>query len=230
MDAWDLAKVVARRWWVFLPFALITALLTAQADSRIAPEYQTTASVLLVGPSQTVPEVEGQVVRSVNPYLSQGINTTASAMKVVLESVDSRRKVIAAGGSAAYSVQVQTRTPIMNIAVATGDRDLTLKTASLVSQQLAIELRARQAAFKAPPQSFITAQILDNVGEIYEVRNGLKQIRVIIIALGLGLGVAVALFANALLDWNRRRWSAKTRAAAEAGVLVDKVQRSSAVR
>lgn len=224
-----MAKVIARRWWVFLPFALVTALLTAQAGSRIAPEYQTTASVLLVGPFETVPQVEDQVVRSINPYLAQGISTTANVMKVVLESQESRQKIVQRGGSGAYSIRVQARTPIVNISVATANRELTLKTASAVSSLMREELQARQDAFKSPRQSHITTQTLDAIGSISVVRNGLKQIRVVIIALGLGLAVAASVFANGLLEWNRRRWSAKARAAADAGVSVDKMHRSSPV-
>lgn len=205
MDAWELAKVVARRWWTFLPLAVLTLLMTTQVDSRIAPEYQTTASILLVGPFQTVPEVEDQVTRAINPYLAQGIGTTANAMKVVLESQESRQKVIQAGGSNGYSIKVQSRTPIMSISVATGNRDLSIKTAALVTDLLNQELKARQDAFKAPEQSHITTQTLDAVGSVATIRNGLKQIRVVIVAIGLSLAVAASVLANALLAWWSRR-------------------------
>lgn len=222
VDAWDMARVVGRRWWVFLPLSLLTLLLTLNVDSRIKPEYQTSVTLLLVGPSETVPQVDDRIVKSINPYLNQGISTTASVMKVVLESPDSRRKVIEAGGSSAYSVGVQTRTPIMRIQIATRDRELTVKTAAVVADLLRDELKARQEAFNAPQASHITTQTLDAVGSVGEVRNGLKQIRVVILALGLGIATAATLMVNAMLAWLLRRRKDKVRLAAETGFVNDK--------
>src|SRR3954463_12501140 len=103
VDLWQLKLIVLRRWYVCLPLCGLAVLGVMRAGDSVAFEYDSQATVMLVGPQESVPVDPTKPVRN-NPYLSNGLIATAQAMQVVMSSQDVRAAMAKAGGNPAYVV------------------------------------------------------------------------------------------------------------------------------
>jgi hypothetical protein len=196
VDVWSLTVAALRRWYVFLPALLVTAVLTMSAGSSIAPEYETTGAALLVPP--------GVASEKVNPYAA---SSGPEVLRTIVNGSAVRGRFAAQGLEPGYEITVTTRTPIYQIRVRSGDRQRTVGTASAVIEALRQELAKGQREFGIPPEAMVTVQIIDAPDSVVEVGTGTLPIKALVALLGLSASVALAVTYDDIRNLIRRRRS-----------------------
>ena len=225
MDLWQLTVLVLRRWYVALPVAVLAVVAAALAGSRIQPEYATTAQVQITAPNVALvggiqalaPDESGEEVEEVtiNPFLSGGAQTMAQTMEKTMGNQQVRREIVVRGGSSAYTVKAQTRTPFLQLGVVAESAAQASRTAELFGQVLRRELETLQDLKGAPAVQQFTVTDLA-VGETPSAgKDGLRKVQAIVLGVGLALAVGLALL---LEGYHRSRARRLARRRALAGL------------
>ena len=89
MDFWELAKILLRRWYAFVPILLTTVGLTYLLTETPETIHHAQSTVLVT----RVPDD----VAGLNPYARD--ETTAQTMATIMGSPEAREEIIAAGGA-----------------------------------------------------------------------------------------------------------------------------------
>lgn len=211
MDLWQLTLIVLRRWYVFLPLCGLAYLGVVEAGESVQTEYQAEATVLLVGPSQSLPFDPTKTVRT-NPYLQQGLTTTGQAMHAVMSSQDVRQAMIEEGGTGNYVVEASQRNPLLTVSITAASAEQASRTSTVFPALLTSELDKLQDNARAPVGQRVTVQSLTAGDSPLGVRTGLRKAQAVAAGLGLGLAAAAALAFEALMiALRRRRANAETR-------------------
>lgn len=196
MDVWRITLAALRRWYVLLPLLALTGLGAVSAGNSVAPEYQATATIMYVaGPGET---------ELPNPYGDlSGANEVAT---IVLNSVETRTALAAAGHGGAYEVTPQSRSSIAYISIRSGDPEDAVATGTALIDVAAAELVSRQEAAGIPPTAQVSLQVLEPPTVIAAVQEGKLRVQAVVGVLGAGLSLLVAvLFDDIVGLWKRAR-------------------------
>lgn len=175
MDLFDVARITAKRWYVFIPLALITAFFAYQAYSGVKPQYYTSVSVGLVSPSVkdvAVQSSPSDPVFQVSNGLQDagGVSLLANLLSIGLRDASVQAQVRAAGGSGSYSSEVFNlpnagQLPIVVVSSQGPSAQGVFDTVNLVAQQAEPTLRGIQAQAGVPDSRLISAFPLSAVPE-----------------------------------------------------------------
>lgn len=186
MDIWRITKAVLRRWYVFLPLAVLTVFAAQRVGAGIHPQYESTATAILVagtGSTQTS-----------SPY--GGRDETGQVLSVVLNSLESREWVDAQGLNSDYEVHVNERSPFLNVIVLSDTPGESEDTADAVLDLAVEELAQRQTQSGIPTAAQIKLQVLQEPS----VSVGVTDVSVRnMVVVGI-IGVAISLQVTVLLD------------------------------
>ncbi|WP_069112575.1 hypothetical protein [Jiangella alba] len=185
-----------RRWYVLLPLLALTGLGAVSAGNSVAPEYQATATIMYVaGPGET---------ELPNPYGDlSGANEVAT---IVLNSVETRTALAAAGHGGAYEVTPQSRSSIAYLSIRSGDPEDAVATGTALIDVAAAELVSRQEAAGIPPTAQVGLQVLEPPTVIAAVQEGKLRVQAVVGVLGAGVSLLVAvLFDDIIGLWKRAR-------------------------
>ena len=176
-------RVLVRRWYVIVPMLLMTALGGWLVTSMMEPEYESTASLVLLGPNMGK---EG----AVNPYLDFGGSheTTAFVLASNLSSETVVERLYEAGATGTYLVTASGG-PIIGVQATGRDEAEAMRTGQVVVTAVTDELRVLQERAGGPPESFLRAETV-LYPDTASFRVGSK-IRVLV-AIGV-LGIAASL-------------------------------------
>jgi hypothetical protein len=147
MDLLTALKILLRQWPVVLAGFLLTIIGVIQVGNMVAPTYEAKGTVLLKSPSAS------------NPYLEfpAGLEVTADALVVFMQSPVAVQQMEAAGATAEYSLE-RTNGPIVDITANGGTEDEATNTIETVVDGLTAKLDEYQSP--APPDSRIAVDVI----------------------------------------------------------------------
>jgi hypothetical protein len=214
MDIWQILRITLRRWYIAAPLALLAIVASYAAAERVAVEYTSAASVLLVNPEPT-DEASGPVDPGLpaddedptalddpqdvtteppvagNPWLSfsGSLNTAAQAIQLSVSSQDTRSQLEREGLSPTYAVTPDRRNPILVVEATADDPETTQRTLERVLALVSEDLDARQVSAGAPTENRIRVEVL--AMDTTPARATAAKLRVQILTLAIGLTVAL---------------------------------------
>lgn len=153
MDVWAITVAAARRWYVLLPLLALTALGAYQVGQGVSPEYEASATAILVPGSQVEEETT-----TPNPY--GNLDQTNRVISIVLDAPESRAVIEAQGHSPDYEVRATDRSSILNLSVLTDSEPESLATLEAVLDLGTQELATRMDEAGVPEASQPVWQIL----------------------------------------------------------------------
>lgn len=163
---------------------------------RVQPEYQATSTIMYVeGPAET---------ELPNPYGSlPGANQVAS---IVLNSIETRTALAAAGHEAAYEVAAESRSSITYLSMRSTDAEDAVATGTALIEAAQRELTARQEAAGIPENARVGLQVLEQPTIVAAVQEGKLRIQAVVGVVGGGIALLVAvLFDDIIGLWKRAR-------------------------
>lgn len=200
MDVISLLSTSLRRWYVVVPVITIAVISAFALAERAEVTYASAGTVIFVGPSSVPAENFEQV--DVNPYLSftGSLNSTASAVRLVMDGPDHRSAVAAQGLVGTYLITQENSTLTFNVTGPT-EQEVTDTLDGLIARS-GEELDRLQSTVAAPDDQLVRLDVLSQPTRAAISSDSGK--RLFLATLGLGLVAAVTL-ASALEAWAVRR-------------------------
>ena len=146
MNLTEIAKILYRRWWVFVPVVILTAGAVLLTVALQKPRYEATAALLLAGP---------QIVGSEAPDPTPDETTPTFNPSIVAEIVEgdtTRARLDPVSESADYSVVV-TSDGVLRVEVTDIDETTVVPTADAVIDQLTSVVEELNSTEDGPPAS-----------------------------------------------------------------------------
>jgi hypothetical protein len=196
----DFAKVLIRQFPVVVAGAALTVGGGLLALSVVSTGYQATAQVLLLPPSDPIPEGE-----PVNPYLNLpgNLTLTASLIAAAVTTPDAQRESFADGFESMYATSVVPQTgPLIVLTVKDTDPLEALETRDDVLRQLDAELLRIQRVEEVPEEQLIRSRHF-SVSSEAEALAG-NRIRALGVTVAGG-AIATMVIACAIDRWRSRR-------------------------
>jgi hypothetical protein len=147
MDLLTALKILIRQWPVVLAGFLLTIVGVIQVGNMVDPTYEAKGTVVLLSPSAS------------NPFLEfpGGLEVTADALVVRLQSPVGGEQMEAAGATAAYSLE-RTNGPIVDITAEGATEEEATGTVDVVVNGMKAALAEYQTG--AAPDQLITVEVL----------------------------------------------------------------------
>jgi capsular polysaccharide biosynthesis protein len=198
VEFWTAVRVLARRWYVFVPCLVVFLLIAAVLVANVKPTYDAEGSVVLLNVAQT----NGQN-GPINPFQSADYqaNQFALIMEDVLTSERMRDTLAAQGVGRDYEITNSTnQTPVLFLAVHATSADGATAAYRALIEQLRKELDAQQAAVQAPTQTRYTPVDL-TVPATPEPKVGSRvQVGLFVGIIGIALSIAITLVFESLVS------------------------------
>jgi hypothetical protein len=194
MDLLTALKILLRRWPVVLAGLVFTVFAVIQVGQVVKPTYEAKATVLFKSPG------------AANPFLEfpQGLEVTADALIVVLQSPVGGKQLEAAGATANYSLE-RTNGPIVEITADGATAESADDTVDLVVEALKKQLQDYQTT--APADQVITVDAITEPTSQAKYGSRIRA-QFAVGAIGLAATVAAGLAVDALM---RQRQESKLR-------------------
>ncbi|MEV6525255.1 hypothetical protein AB0M43_25205 [Longispora sp. NPDC051575] len=206
MDLWDIGRLLLRRWFVFVPLLLITAVATLQTSNYVKPEFTATGSLLLVPPNgKAAPVPAGKQAPPGNPWAELGPVQMAQAVTIILESQKMRQAAAAEGVEPGYTLKIVTRSAIIEAAVTSKSTAKAQATVQWVLKTITNEINDKQKAFAEQPTLKINTETLDGAGTVVPVTTGVRRAQIGIAGVGFLLTIVATIIVDALITMIRRR-------------------------
>lgn len=194
MDVWRITVAALRRWYILLPLLALTGLATFAVGDGVRPQYQVTATVMLV-PGTTQTEIA-------NPYSISEQTTTA--ISIVLNNSESRGQIAERGLNSEYETTARARTTILDFSVLAATPEVGLETGQAVFDLAQQELAERQGAVGIPTSAQVGVQILQPPAVSDVVEEGKLRNMAIVGILGAAISLLVAVLFDDLVGLIRR--------------------------
>ncbi len=200
----DVLHSCLRRWYLLLAALVLTAGGGYLTVGAVSPEYQASASVVLLPPDAVIAVGD-------NPYLYLGgLDQALGVLQVKMNSPEIAKPIeapyVAGNGTFAVAKDVTTTGPIMRVTATGDDTKTVLQLLNVVIQSLPPNLLALQQELGVSKSSRITTMVLatDHEAEISHKR----QLRALIVVCGGGVVGSVLLVGwldrLILARWERR--------------------------
>jgi hypothetical protein len=216
MDFWGTARVVARRWYVFVP-TLVLAMLGAVAVYKTVPIQYESKAVILLGmpPTGATQYGNGYEPGTTNPLLNanNGLALTGSLLIEAMRTAEFGQKVgFPTDGSAAVTInngtsnpELLTSGPFVFVTVDSASPERSRALVQRAVDQAGIELKARQATLNAPPVTFVTFNVIVPASEAVPQRGSRLRAAGSAGAFGVLLSLASVFAAESLFQARARR-------------------------
>ncbi|TQL69973.1 hypothetical protein FB381_3896 [Nocardioides albertanoniae] len=205
MDFWELAMILLRRWYAFVPVLLATVGLTYFGTEAPETIHHAQSTVLVT----RIPDD----LAGLNPYARD--ETTAQTMATIMGSPEAREEVIAAGGSEVFTVTpAAERSALLLVQGSAGADEEALATTSVVIEAMQERLQALQTEAGVKPRAPRSRVVVVSPPSLAAPETGsrLRELGVGIAVGGL-LAVAVALAVEGLARRRAKKRSAEDPAA-----------------
>lgn len=147
MDIFSATAAVLRRWYVALPILLVTVFFAVQQYQSVLPTYSTTASSVLLPPPPQAPTPLVIDPEDLETPLDPAISSIGSGTKLIrnlveqnLENAVVRNRLTAQGATAAYEVDADGDSPLIEYVVVGDDPDVTARTLEALMAEAATVL------------------------------------------------------------------------------------------
>jgi len=155
MDLLTLMRILLHRWYLILPCVILTAAASWGAYASVAPDYESSGSLLLLNPPSQVDKATGRA----NPYVGNLV-TAGSVVSVILNSPAYHREFKDRGVTGTYTVFADPSSPIIIVT----SRDDTPEQAQASTEQVLEKfdevLVARQSDLGVPNSIRVTTQVV----------------------------------------------------------------------
>jgi hypothetical protein len=199
MDLLDLLKLMFRRWYVAAPIVALTVGAALALGASIQPEYKTSAAVLLVPPTVSVPApAPNAPPQPGNPWLRVGEGAMAQAVQISVSAHDARTKIVAAGGDSGYEVSVINRSSILTMDITAGTRASALATVTELTKLVKDVVASKQAEYRPRAGEQITTEVLDPGENITPSRSNVLRAQIVVGVIGLLLAAALTVLFDAI--------------------------------
>ena len=203
MDLFTTIRILFRRWYVVLPALLLTVGGAAFTFKTVAPSYEATGAVVLLGPATAGAPVAGEPSPPpVNPYLEFGgaLETTGLILSRSLMSEATVTRLATQGASATYEVGTGSDggSPIVNVIATGADEAAAKRTVTIVIAEVRNELKRRQEAAGAPASQFIRVEDVTVPTNATKMAGSTMRAVAAVMALGLALSLGLGFMAEAI--------------------------------
>ena len=204
MDLWTALRVIARRWPIVVATLLLTAVVANVVVATVKPNYDARGTLVLLAPATVVDQ--GKVV-GVNPWIhNPGADRLAAGTVVnVAKGPEFEQRVKQGGGDGRFEVVLDPYAPMITVAATAPEPGDALDTLAIVIDLVKRELAERQRAAGAPPDTWITADLL-TISEEATERPG-RRFRALagVVVAGVAMSLVLAFVVEAVSRARRRR-------------------------
>ena len=162
MDFWTSIKVLARRWYVFIPALALSGVVTLALYHHLKPTYEAKSIILLVPPKAT-PTGNAAVLVPSNPYLGFGnLNTVAAILSASETSPAAVSRLAHLGVTDTYTIVPDPlgQIPELNVTVDGKSSVTVLAESKTIDSDISQYLVSTQNASSAPQLTWITTNLL----------------------------------------------------------------------
>ncbi|PZF79914.1 hypothetical protein [Jiangella anatolica] len=207
MDLWEALRILARRWFVVVPLLLLTAFGAVNLYSTTEPEYTTTGSILLRGPSVGQDEASG--LR--NPYLDYGNMAVPARVVVDIALTPSTYHDLTGDTGTTFELGLDTTTsaPLVVLNVTGPSPDAVVTTAQGILEFFSATLRQRQLDAGAPENTLITTEVVTPPVDVLQQNASRLRMLVGVAGVGVLFSVGMAFLVEAILRIRARGRSKK---------------------
>lgn len=170
MDLWEVIIIGFRRWYVMVPLLVLCVLGAIRLSDGIDPVYKTETEAIYLSPNLIVTETDADLLddgeelppTEVESILNPLANRREAALlqKFNVESTRVKRSFEDAGLSTTYTVTVDRRDAIVQIAVEASSSDQAVQTLVAVTDYLVDDLDARQAEYEIDPRERVQLSVI----------------------------------------------------------------------
>jgi hypothetical protein len=198
-------QVLARWWFLTLPGLILTPLVALAVALLVAPEYQATATLIVLGPNPPARvSPTGPLVRP-NPYLGFGRSLDVAAdliVRIMANDPVVRQRMRDAGATAKYDLSVGTEGgPMINVLATSRKPADALTTAAIIDRGIQDILAEHQKQTGAPADTWIRAQTITASNQATLALASPIRAFIALAALGLAAVVGLAYLLQALEGW-----------------------------
>lgn len=214
MDFWELAMILLRRWYAFVPILLTAVGLTYFLTETPETVYHAQSTVLVT----SVPEA----VAGLNPYARD--EAAAQTMATIMAAPVAREEVIEAGGSEVFTVTpAAERSALLLVQGSAGTEDAALSTTELAIETMQERLQELQTEAGVKPRDPRSQVVVVSPPSLAAPETG-SRVRELGVGIAVGglIGVAVAL----AIEGIARRRAKKKQQRAGSDDDVDPVERA----
>jgi uncharacterized protein involved in exopolysaccharide biosynthesis len=207
VDLFQLARVLLRRFYIFVPIVLVAFVLGTQASGRIDPEYTSSGAAVLQGSSVGIDD-SGKTI-PVNPVTnySSSLATLGQVLALSVESGTGRGRIAAEGLSVRYDVAPDNRSPLMRVTATSSDPEVAQATVNRVLELMSEDLAARQSG--APQHSLVELVVLAEPYLPGVDESSAGRVRLMFVGAGVIGATAACVVFDAL--WRMRRGDGRRR-------------------
>jgi len=202
MDLWDVAKLMARRWYVALPLLVLTMVGAMFTVQTVKPDYTATTNVSVLPPTKAdeAPNGAGQTV---NPW---DANSLTVATLTYLNSKRLHDEMKAQGFSDVWEADIDERLRgLIVIEVSAPTPELSQATARKLQELAAAEVARRQAVYNLEPGHQFTTIPFDDGDNIEVVTSKMKRALIAVVGVGIIITIGLTVSLDAFLRWRSRR-------------------------
>lgn len=191
-------KIVMRHWLLMIVLLGATGGAAVLVAGEVAPSYRATATVLLTGPQPRADAANFDPATSPNPFLrvtDGSLNIASGLAAQVVSSASVVDRIVAAGGADDFTVIAGTGlsdSPVLHIAATAESAQMALRTVELLTQAIPEELKARQRALGAPPESWINAVTITTPDQASRLVGSKRRAFIGVVVLGAAFAVSMA--------------------------------------
>jgi capsular polysaccharide biosynthesis protein len=204
VDIWGAILVLARRFYITVPLAAASLIGAYAMASSVQPEYNATASVVLLGPTAPAPD-RTAAPAPVNPYVSMSAATLTAAIQVSLTSTDSLAKLQAQHLSTNFSVTNVNRSTVIAFTATSSDPRQAAATANQLVNLMRSELSARQQPYTKNVSEQVTLQPLSTAAVAAPDTSSRTKAEAIAMGAAIVVTILLVLIIDAILASRKRR-------------------------
>jgi capsular polysaccharide biosynthesis protein len=202
MDLWDVAKLMAKRWYVALPVLVLTMVGAMVTARTVKPDYTATTNVSLLPPTKA-DEAGNGTGQTVNPW---DANSLTVATLTYLNSKRLHDEMKAQGFSDVWEADIDERLRgLIVIQVTAPTPELSQATARKLQDLAAAEVARRQAVYNLEPGHQFTTIPFDDGDNIEVVTSKMKRALIVVVGVGVIITIGLTVSLDAFLRWRSRR-------------------------
>lgn len=201
MDVWQITVAALRRWYILLPLLALAAFAALRVGEGVHPQFEATATAIIV-PSPVASEIE-------SPYGNR--NETTQVIAIVLGATEARDAIAAQGLNPDYTVQVPSRSNVLDVTVLSDSESVSLDTGEAVLDRARHELAERQGEAGIPANAQYGLQVLQPPTISDVVAEGKARNMVVVGVVGAAFALLVSVLFDDLMGL-AKRWLRHLRA------------------
>ncbi|GAB4047210.1 YveK family protein [Catellatospora paridis] len=205
MDLWDITKLLARRWMIFVPLLVVCGAVAALATARVNPSYVATSYVQLVPP--TIGQVQPGQANAFdrNPWAGLGLQALGNASIVTVTDASVAKELYDNGYSDSYTVLLSPSSPLITFEVVGDSAAQANGTTEQLITRFSRTVSTLQTAYGVKQADMITSYRLDVGTNVKESSSTIKRAAVVFAGVGFLLSIGLTIAIDALLRRRQRR-------------------------